>query len=354
MNPSQIKTLEQTLKHENSTIPVAFIADSPWIPGYCGHTFLDYYMRSDVWMADNRKIIADFPEAIFVPGWWVEFGMTAEPSGFGCPTCWFDDNLPHLHPLTEDLDNAKEFFKNLRLPDPRRDGMMPLMLNQLKHYKPQLEADGERIWMVCARGPFTVASHIFTVTQLLMLMMIDPEGSELLLRKTTDCVKIWIEAQLEAAGTAEAIMVLDDVCGFFSPEDFASLCMPYMKEVFGAFPEMKHFFHNDFTSQSCYPYLEEMGVDAFNFTHQVDIAEARRLAGPKPVLMGNVPPMTLLGDDPKAVYEATAQMIRDYIAQNGSHHGLLVSTGGGLPMGAKKENIDAILSAVRDFNATLL
>ena len=64
--------------------------------------------------------------------------------------------------------------------------------------------------------------------------------------------------------------------------------------------------------------------------------------------------MTLLGDDPKAVYEATAQMIRDYIAQNGSHHGLLVSTGGGLPMGAKKENIDAILSAVRDFNATLL
>ena len=353
MNPDQIKTLEQTILHQNAKVPVAFIADSPWIPGYCGHTFLDYYMRNDVWMADNRKILKDFPDAIFVPGWWVEFGMTAEPSGFGCPACWFDDNLPHMHPLTEDLDNAKEFFKNMRMPDPKRDGMMPLTLNQLKHYQPQLEAEGEQVWMVCARGPFTVASHIFTVTQLLMLMMIDPEASDILLRKTTDCVKLWLEAQLEAAGTAKAIMVLDDVCGFFSPEDFQTMCMPYMKEIFSAFPEMKHFFHNDYTSDCCYPHLEEMGVDVFNFTHQVGIADARRKVGKKPVLMGNVPPMLLLGDDPKAVYDATAAMIKDYVAENGSHHGLLVSTGGGLPMGAKKENIDALISAVKDFNATI-
>ena len=348
MTPEQILTLKKTLRGENTRIPVAFIADSPWIPGYCGHGFLDYYARTDVWLADNRKIIKDFPDAIFIPGWWVEYGMTAEPSGFGCPVCWFDDNLPHLRPLTEDLDGAKDFFSRLPLPDPARDGMMPLTLNQLRNLRPVMEAEGEKVWMVCARGPFTVASHLFTVTQLLMLMMTDPEAADVLLRKTTDCVKLWLEAQLDAAGGAEAIMVLDDVCGFFGPEDFASMCLPYMKEVFAAFPETKHFFHNDYTSQSCYPCLSEMGVDAFNFTHQVSIAQARKLAGPGPVLMGNVPPMSLLGDDPQAVYDATAAMIRDYVAGNGSHRGLIVSTGGGLPMGARKENIDALLCAVRD------
>lgn len=353
MNENQIKLLEQALRHENDRIPVAFIADSPWIPGYCGHGFIDYYMRNDVWMADNRKIKADFPEAIFVPGWWVEFGMAAEPSGFGCPMCFFNDNLPHMRPLTEDLDSAKEYFKNLQLPDPKVDGLMPFTLNQLAHYKPQIEKEGEKVWMVCARGPFTVASHIFTVTQLLMLMMIDPEAADLLLRKTTDCVKLWLEAQLEVAGDAKAIMVLDDVCGFFSPEDFTTLCLPYMKEVFSAFPEMHHFFHNDYTSDSCYPHLKEMGVEAFNFTHKVEIGEARRLVGESPVLMGNVPPMMLTGNDAKAVYDATTQMIRDYISANGSHKGLIVSTGGGLPMGATQENINALISAVRDFNATL-
>lgn len=353
MNSDQIRLLEETLQHKNSKVPVAFIADSPWIPGYCGHTYIDYYARTDVWLADNKKMIKDFPEAIFVPGWWAEYGMTAEPTGFGCPTCFFDDNLPHLHPLTEDLENARDIFKNLRLPDPKRDGLMPLLLNQIKNYRPLLEAEGEQNWMVCARGPFTVASHIFTVTQLLMLMMIDMEAADTLLRKTTDCVKLWLEAQLEAAGTAKAILVLDDVCGFFSPEDFTSMCMPYMKEVFHAFPEMKHFFHNDNTSDSCYPHLTGMGVDAFNFTHLVNIADARKLAGKQPVLMGNVPPMMLLGDNPQDVYDATAKMICDYVASNGSHHGLLVSTGGGLPMGAKRENIDALIAAVRDYNSKL-
>jgi len=161
------------------------------------------------------------------------------------------------------------------------------------------------------------------------------------------------QAQLEAAGSAKAIMVLDDVCGFFSPDDFTSLCLPYMKEVFNAFPEMTHFFHNDYTSDCCYPHLEEMGVDAFNFTHKVDITKARELVGKKPVLMGNVPPMILTQNDSKAVYDTTMKMIQDYVKANGSHHGLLVSTGGGLPMGAKQENIDALICAVRDFNATL-
>ena len=353
MNADQIKLLEETLRGRNAVVPVAFIADSPWIPGYCGHTFIDYYACTDVWMADNRKIIRDFPDAVFVPGWWAEYGMCAEPTGFGCPTCFFDGNLPQLRPLTEDLESSGEFFKSVRMPDPKCDGLMPLLLNQMKHSAPALEAEGESNWMVCARGPFTVASHIFTVTQLLMLMMTDMDTADILLCKTTDCVKLWLEAQLEAVGTARAIMVLDDVCGFFGPDDFVSLCMPYLKEVFAAFPEMKHFFHNDNTSDRCYPYLSEMGVDAFNFTHLVPIAEARRLAGKNPVLMGNVPPMMLADGSPEDVYDVTAGMIRQYVAANGSHHGLIVSTGGGLPMGARRECIDAVISAVRDFNATL-
>lgn len=353
MNSDQIRLMEDTIERKNSKVPVVFIADSPWIPGYCGHTFCDYYSRNDVFVNDNRKIIKDFPEAIFVPGWWVEYGMTAEPSGFGCPMCFFDDNLPHMHPLTEDLDNAEAIFKNLRLPDPKRDGMMPFILNQQRMYQPIMETEGEQVYMVCARGPFTVASHIFTVTQLLMFMMINPEAADSLLRKTTDCVKLWLEAQLENVRTAKAIMVLDDVCGYFSPEDFQNMCMPYMKEIFSSFPELHHYFHNDFTSNSCYPHLTEMGVDVFNFTHLQEIGESRKLAGDKVILMGNVPPMLLIGDDAQKVYDTTRQTIDSYIAANGSHKGLMLSTGGGLPMGAKRENIDALISAVRDFNATL-
>lgn len=353
MNLDQIKLLEETIDHKNKTISVGLIADSPWIPGYCGHSFMDYYARNNVWIDDNRKIIQDFPKAIFVPGWWVEYGMAAEPSGFGCPVCFFDDNLPHMRPLIEDLDKAPELFKNIQIPDPKTDGLMPLILNQQRLFQSQLEADGEQVYMVCARGPFTVASHMFTVTQLLMLMMINPEAADELLRKTTKIVKLWLEAQLENVKTAKAIMVLDDVCGYFSPEDFQTLCMPYMKEIFDSFPEMRHYFHNDYTSDSCYPYLEEMGVDVFNFTHMKDIGQTRTMTGSRVVLMGNVSPMQLVNDTPQAVYQSTKSVIDNYVKANGGHHGLLLSTGGGLPMGAKKENIDALINAVQDYNLTL-
>ena len=345
MTADQINILKEAARFSNTTVPVAFIADSPWIPLYCGHGFVDYYANDDLWLADNRKIAKDFPGAIFVPGWWVEYGMAAEPSGFGCPMCFFDDNLPHMRPLTEDLEGAGEFFSRMQLPDPRRDGVMPLTLSKMRHFRPLIEAEGHKQWMVCARGPFTVASHLFTVTQLLMLMMTDPDAAATLLRKTTDCVKLWLEAQLQEAPDAGAIMVLDDVCGFFSPDDFKSLCLPYMKEVFDAFPGMLHFFHNDYTSDSCYPSLAGMGVDVFNLTHEVSISRARSLAGGRTALMGNVPPMLLVDGTPEAVYDAASAVIKDYVAENGSVAGLILSTGGGLPMGAKKENIDALLAA---------
>lgn len=353
MNARQIHLLEQTVLHANERIPVAFIADSPWIPGYCGHSFVDYYAGNEVWINDNRKIVKDFPDAVFVPGWWVEYGMTAEPSGFGCPLCFYDDNMPHLHPLSEDLDHARSLFQSLRLPDPKRDGLMPWILNQQRRFQPVLEKEGEQVYMVCARGPFTVASHIFTVTQLLLLMMTDPEAADILLRKTTDCVKLWLEAQLENVRTAQAILVLDDVCGYFAPEEFQMYCLPYMKEIFGSFPELRHYFHNDFTSDACYPYLREMGVDVFNFTHTQSIGSVRQSVGKQTVLMGNVPPMSLLSDHPEEVYALTRSMIEEYVRVNGDFRGLVVSTGGGLPMGARQENIHAMISAVRDYNANL-
>ncbi|MBP6971246.1 MAG: hypothetical protein KBB44_07535 [Bacteroidaceae bacterium] len=353
MTQDQIQRLEETIRYENDKIYVALIADSPWIPGYCGDTFIDYYARNEVFIAGNRKIRKDFPDAIFVPSWWVEYGMAAEPTGFGCPTCFFEDNLPHMYPLTEDLETAGEFFGNLRMPDPKADGFMPLILNQQRYYQKLMEQDGEEVYMVCARGPFTVASHMFTVTQLLMLMMTDPEAADKLLSKTVECVKLWLEAQLDNVKTAKAVMVLDDVCGYFSPEDFKTLCMPYMKQVFDAFPEVRRYFHNDFTSNSCYPYLAEMGVEVFNFTHMQEIGESRKLVGDKVVFMGNVPPMLLAQGDPKTVYETTKSVIESYVAANGSHHGLLIGPGGGMPMGAVKPNIDAMIQAVKDYNLTL-
>ena len=64
-------------------IPMAMIIDSPWIPGYLGIQHLDYYLDPELWFQSNLKIMQEFPDIIFVPSWWMEYGMAAEPSVLG-------------------------------------------------------------------------------------------------------------------------------------------------------------------------------------------------------------------------------------------------------------------------------
>jgi uroporphyrinogen decarboxylase len=60
--------------------------------------------------------------------------------------------------------------------------------------------------------------------------------------------------------------------------------------------------------------------------------------------MGNVPPLGVLAKgSPEEVYEAA----RKCIQAHGMGHGMILSAGGGVSPGTPKENIKALISAVR-------
>src|SRR5262252_2525312 len=76
--------------------PLALIVDSPWMPGYLGIRHLDYFLDSETWFQANRKVMEEFPEVIFVPSWWVEFGMAIEPSALGARVSFWPDQTPSM------------------------------------------------------------------------------------------------------------------------------------------------------------------------------------------------------------------------------------------------------------------
>jgi len=354
MTRAQWEAITSTVKGTNKCVAAAAIIDSPWIPGYCGCSFLDFYCRPDIWFEDYKKVHNDFPTVSFLPDWWVEYGMAAEPSGFGARIRFSDDNMPTVYPVIDSQDKIGEITASLPDPDPRADGLMPLILNMQRMHMPRIEEIGEIVPMVCARGPFTIASHLLPMTDLLISVMEEPEVVLKLLRKTTRLVIRWLQAQLESVRTAEAVMVLDDVCGFLDGDTFLRTAFPLFREIFDAFPGMIHMFHNDTPRDSCYPFLEAMGVDIFNFSHGIDIGSVRRAVGERVVLMGNVPPMSLSRLTPEEVYSESKRILHRYCDVNGGPGGLLLSVGGGVPMGAKGENLRAVIRAADEFNAKLL
>lgn len=316
-------------------VPAALIVDSPWIPGHLGLSTLDYLTVPEVWLEANLAVERAFPDVLFLPGFWVEMGMAAEPSGFGCRVTFHPNQPPTVHPAVE----SGAAFAQLALPDPRADGLMPVILNYYRRLAPRIRDAGHEVRMVAARGPLTVATHVLGVSNFLLELKLNPAVTHRILRQTTALVRTWLEAQAEAVPDVEAILVLDDIAGFLSPKDYLEFAHPYLKEVFDAFPGALKMFHNDTDNPTSYGQFRHLGIHLFNFTHLQPIAQVRERLGPNVCLVGSVPPLdTLVRGTPDDVRTA-AQACLDALPDR---RGLLLSAGGGTSPDTPAANIRAL------------
>lgn len=342
MKPNDWNTIRAIVDGQQlNEIPVALIADSPWIPGYLGISTLDYITYPETWLEANIEVIKRFPEIIFLPGFWAEMGMAAEPSGYGCKIQFYSNTPPNIRPFVDNLESAI----SLDQPNPKTDGMMPLILNFYQYVDPRVKDAGYSIKMVAARGPMAIASHLLGVTEFLLGVKLDPKGMHKLMERVTRLTLDWLNAQAEVLSEVESIMLLDDLVGFLSPEDYLEFAHPYYQQIFSSYPGWIKFFHNDMDNPVSFPYMKEWPVDVFNFSHKIPIDNVREMVGEEMCLLGNVAPLDVLA---KGTPEQVYQDARLAIENHPQKHGLILSAGGGVSPGTPEENIRALIRAVKE------
>jgi uroporphyrinogen decarboxylase len=338
VKPSQWEFIKKCAKMEEvEEVPVGLIVDSPWIPGYLGMSTLEFFTIPEKWFEANVKISNEFPDVIFLPGFWVEYGMGTEPSGFGCKVSFYENTTPNVNHMISSMEEVEK----LSIPNPKNDGLMPLALSMYRYIEPKVKDIGHSIKVVAARGPLTIASHIMGMTEFLIGMKMEPEKTHKLLKMTTATTKNWLEAQADVLSEVEGVMVLDDVVGFLSKDDYLEFAHPYLKEIFAAFPNCVKMYHNDTDNSVPYEFLEELQVNIFNFTHLQNIAKVRELVGNKVCLLGNIPPLDVLT---KGTPDLVREKARTCISEYGSKAGLILSAGGGTSPGTPGENIRALVN----------
>ena len=330
--------LDRVRRRRQEGTQAVFIIDSPWLPGYAGVHTLDFYFEPEAWLHAYRRARDDLPGAAFVPGAWVEFGMAAEPSGWGVPVQWHPDGPPSIRPRAGGLEALAE----TAVPDPERDGLMPVILRRYERMKPALEAEGMAPRMAAARGPLAVAAHLLGVTEILMATHLEPEKTLALVEKTTDLCIRWLRAQLARMKDPVGILVLDDVAGMMGPEDAARFAWPHLARIFAAFPDMIRVYHNDTPNRSMLEGLARVGMDVFNFSHEIPLREAREKLGEEVVLMGNLPPLDLLV---RGSREEVGRAARAFLAEARDLGPVLISPGGGVSPGTPVENLRVLVEA---------
>jgi uroporphyrinogen decarboxylase len=320
-------------------LPIGFIIDSPWLPNWYGIKILDYFSNDELWLKANLKALHDFPDVMFLPGFWSEFGMCTEPSAFGARSTFPLNEFPHAHRVINSTDD----IESLPQPNPMTDGFLPFVLNRLKLARPKIEAAGHKIRFAVARGPLNIASYLMGSTEFLTTMMMQPEIAEALMKKITLYLKDWLHLQMETFHSIDGIFLLDDIIGFMGEEEFRTFGLPYFKELYNENVSVK-FLHNDAPCRVCAPMLPEMGVNLFNMGFEITLNELKQLTDNKITLLGNIPPRDVLAvSDIAKVTETTVQLVNTL--QDKSR--VIFSCGGGMPPGVSSENITAFIKAVR-------
>lgn len=321
-------------------LPVGFIIDSPWLPGWHGISIMDYYTSDKLWLEANLKAESEFPDCLFLPGFWSEYGMCTEPSAFGARCRWSENEFPFADRILLDPEQAGKIPK----PDPRTDGLLPFVLKRLQHGRPEIERAGHSIRFAVARGPLNIASFLCGATEFLVGIKSHPEEMHTLLGTITDFLIDWVEVQAAAFPSTDGLLVLDDVVGFLRESDFQTFALPYLKRIFQAFPFRVKFFHNDASGAITAKYLNEIGVNLFNFSYQYSLVQMKQWTGNTVTLMGNLPPRDVMA---AGTPDQIVCLAGEALSPLTDRSRILLSCGGGMPPGVPSANVQALLSAAR-------
>jgi len=328
---------------EPEQVPVGLIVDSPWLPGYAGIDTRDYFLFPERWLEINLGLLERFPDAVCIPGFWMEYGMATEPSAFGVKLRFHPDRPPSIEPLVTDL----AFWAEAKPANPQEDGLMPLVLRWYEVMDERLRAEGLGIRMVCSRGPMTVASWLMGATPLMMGLINNPDAVSRILDMMTTTIIRWLHAQLDALHQPEGIMLLDDIVGMVSKRHYEELIHPRLRRIFDEFDGLIRVYHNDTPCPHLLESLAEANFDVFNFSHEMDIGEVKAVMGHRVAVMGNVPPLDV---GVRGTPEDVKQWARQCLDKAAPGGGMILSFGGGVSPGTPPENIDALLEAVREWS----
>ncbi|MHC4434269.1 MAG: uroporphyrinogen decarboxylase family protein, partial [Planctomycetota bacterium] len=279
-----------------------------------------------------------FPDVMFLPGFWSEYGMCTEPSAFGAKCSWHETELPHAGKIIGDFQSAGSLSK----PNCEKDGLLPFVLRRLEHYQSRIEEQGHNIKFAVARGPLNIASFLAGTTEFLMAIRTDPEQVQKLLETITDFTVDWLKLQAQTFPSIDGIFILDDIVGFVGDDDFRTTAMPHLERIFQSLDVAVRFFHNDAGGLVCAPHLSQIGVNIFNFSFQHTLAEMKELTNNTVTLLGNIPTREVLAagtpDDVRNSVTAALESVED-------RSRIILSCGGGMPPDVPTENIEAFLSA---------
>lgn len=266
----------------------------------------------------------------------------------GAKVVYRDDSVAVVkesEPLLTDLRQVDD----LKIPDPKKDGRLPLWLETTSRIAEKI--GGEAMVMGRAdQGPFNLLC-LLRGTQEFMLDLIEEEEEVILhaLEWTTKVHIAFAQAQLEAGANITSMGDAYASPNLVAPAYYRKYALPFEKKVVEAVqtPDKPYSIHICGDTTKIIGDMGKTGVKVLEVDWKLDMGAARRLVPPETVLMGNVNPSDpLYLGTPDKVDAAVKGII-----ESTKGRGLIVSSGCAIGANTKPENLKALVDSARKYGA---
>jgi uroporphyrinogen decarboxylase len=199
---------------------------------------------------------------------------------------------------------AERDVDGLRVPDPAAE--VPFVASIIRKLRQELRNEVPLIGF--AGAPWTLASYMVegggsrNFAEIKGLAYREPRILHALLDKLASTVSAYLLFQIEAG--AQVIQLFDTWAGELSRTDYEEFALPYTRKIFdsigGRVPRILYV-------NGCAAILESMvasGADVISIDWRISIAEARRRAGDRVAIQGNLDPCVLLGGPERVATKA--------------------------------------------------
>jgi hypothetical protein len=185
----------------------------------------------------------------YIPNAFINVGCNAIPSAFGAELS-YGDHPDQTPAVKEPILHSPDDVYTLRMPDPRRDGLLPEFLRRSALF---LEATEGRVFLSCLdmNGPTGIASDLLGSSLYFAMMYDAPEALSYLLGFLADVIIAVTDAVIETVGGIDRLSstdffwdwcpegkkghVSDDLSATVSPEFFRAFSRPANSRIFARY-----------------------------------------------------------------------------------------------------------------------
>lgn len=261
--------------------------------------------------------------------------LSIEAEAFGATARYSDEDVPAIvGQFVEGEDGANA----LEVPaaNAGRCGIAPEVIAKLKARGISKPVYGGMI------GPFSLAGRLMDVTEVMFLMMDEPDAVKTVLEKSTEFLIAYGWA-IKQAG-ADGLFMAEPLAGVVSPDGLAEFSAPYVKRIVEALQDERFpvVYHNCGTNVvKAADVIFAQGAAGYHFGNAINLREMLEKA-PKDVwVMGNVDPVNVLVRGTPETVRAACEVL---VKECGGFSNFILSSGCDIPVAVPWGNLEVFLS----------